>query len=85
MTMLLAQLLHSATGQPPQERLLVAICGITKLFVGELVETGVVLHCAACGFLAGTQSGVCQALRAVCILPSAYTGHQGWWAPAHRH
>ncbi|CAL5225141.1 g7921 [Coccomyxa viridis] len=33
------KLLHSATGQPPQERLLVAICGITKLFVGELVET----------------------------------------------
>lgn len=38
------QLLHSATGQPPQERLLVAICGITKLFVGDLVETGVFLH-----------------------------------------
>ena len=37
------QLLHSATGQPPQERLLVAICGITKLFVGELVETGAFL------------------------------------------
>lgn len=34
------QLLHSATGQPPQDRLLVAICGITKLFVGELIETG---------------------------------------------
>ena len=37
---LVVQLLHSVTGQPPQERLLVAICGITKLFVGDLVETG---------------------------------------------
>jgi hypothetical protein len=35
------QLLHSAIGQPPQDRLLVAICGITKLFVGELIEAGV--------------------------------------------
>ena len=37
---LVVQLLHSVTGQPPQERLLVAICGITKLFVGDLIETG---------------------------------------------
>lgn len=35
-----AQLLHNATGHPPNPNTTIVMCGITKLFVGDLIETG---------------------------------------------
>lgn len=34
------QLIHNITGQAPAEKTTIVICGITKLFVGELIEAG---------------------------------------------
>lgn len=34
------QLLHNATGHPPNPNTTIVMCGITKLFVGDLIETG---------------------------------------------
>ena len=35
------QLLHSVTGQAPHQNTTIVMCGIAKLFVGDVVETGV--------------------------------------------